>query len=248
MQWLWALAAFWFAPSPPTFSRDVAPLLYRSCATCHHAGGVATFALTSYSDAAKRASLIAQATAKRYMPPWLPSEPVFEHEMKLSAAEIAMLGRWADAGAPEGDPRATPAPPQFNDGWTLGKPDLEAEMPAAFSVPADGPDIYECFVIHAPSARDRWVRALDIRPGNSRVVHHVILFQDTARTARQRDTGGGYSCFGTPGFLPARGLGGWTPGALAAQNPADIPELLHAGADFVLQRSHLPPREARPAT
>jgi hypothetical protein len=237
---IWALAAFFFSPPAPTFSHDVAPLLYQRCANCHHSGGVAPFALTSYTDAAKRARLVAEVTAKHYMPPWLPTEPAFQHQMKLTAPEIALLGRWAEAGAPEGDPRATPAPPQFTEGWTIGKPDLEAEMPAAFDVAAEGPDLYQCFVIHAPSPRDRWVRALDIHPGNRRVVHHVILFQDTTRTARQRDTGGGYSCFGTPGFLPARGLGGWTPGALPARNPDDIPELLHAGADLVLQIHYHP--------
>src|SRR5205807_2584498 len=163
-----------------------------------------------------------------------------------TAAEIALLGLWADAGAPEGDPHATPAPPRFAEGWTLGTPDLEAEMPAAFSVPADGPDLYQCFVIPAPSPRDRWVRALDIRPGNSRVVHHVLLFQDTTRTARKRDTGSGYSCFGTPGFLPARGLGGWTPGALPARSPDDIPDLLHGAADLVLQIHYHP--TGRPET
>jgi hypothetical protein len=237
---VWALAAFWFSPVAPTFSHDVAPILYKRCAACHHAGGVAPFALLTYADAAKRAQLIAQVTAKRYMPPWLATEPVFQHEMKLTEVEIATLGRWAEAGAPEGDPHTAPAPPQFSEGWALGKPDLEAEMPAEFSVPPEGLDLYQCFVIHAPSTRDRWVRALDIRPGNSRVVHHVILFQDTTRTARQRDTGNGYSCFGTPGFLPVRGLGGWTPGALPVRSPDDIPELLHAGADLVLQIHYHP--------
>jgi hypothetical protein len=184
--------------------------------------------------------LIATVTAKRYMPPWLPSAPRFQHEIKLTDAEIAMLGRWAAAGAPQGNPRTTPAPPVFNDGWALGKPDLEAQMPAAFEVPAEGPDLYRCFVIPSTGAPDRWVRALDIRPGNARVVHHVILLQDTSRTARKRDTGSGYECFGTPGFLPARGLGGWTPGALPAVNPDDIPERFHGGADLVLQIHYHP--------
>ncbi len=216
------------AGTAPTFSHDVAPLLDRQCVTCHHGNGVAPFPLLTYADARKRAGLIATVTAKHFMPPWLPAEPRFQHEMKLTDAEIAMLGRWAAAGAPEGNPRETPAPPRFPDGWSLGKPDLEAEMPTAFNVPADGPDLYRCFVIPAPSPRAHWVRALDIRPGNTKVVHHLILFQDPSHTARHRDTGNGYSCFGTPGFLPALGLGGWTPGALPAVNPADIPELLHA--------------------
>jgi hypothetical protein len=86
------LAAFWFAPPVPTFSHDVAPLLYRRCVSCHHAGGVAPFALVTFADTAKRASLIAQVTAKHYMPPWLPAEPAFQHELKLSGAEISWPG------------------------------------------------------------------------------------------------------------------------------------------------------------
>ena len=241
-----SLAAFFASITAPTFSHDVAPLLYTRCATCHHTGGVAPFPLITYADAAKRAKLIATVTGKRYMPPWLPSAPRFENELKLTDSEIALLARWSAAGAPEGNPRATPTPPEFREGWTLGAPGLEAQMPAAFDVPAEGPDLYQCFVIPAPSPKDRWVRALDIRPGNAKVVHHVILFQDTTRTARKRDTGSGYSCFGTPGFLPARGLGGWTPGALPARSPDDIPDLLHGGADLVLQIHYHP--TGRPET
>ena len=84
------------------------------------------------------------------------------------------------------------------------------------------------------------MRAIDVRPGNAKVVHHVIVFQDTTRTARKRDTGAGYSCFGTPGFLPARGLGGWTPGALPFRMPEDIPTLFHGGGDLVLQIHYHP--------
>ena len=234
------IAAFLAAVAAPTFSHDVAPLVYRRCAGCHHTGGVAPFPLITYGDVSKRAKLIATVTAKRYMPPWLPSAPRFQHENKLTDAEIAMLGQWAAGGAAQGSVNETPAAPVFHEGWTLGKPDLEAQMPTSFEVPAEGPDLYQCFVIPAPGPRDRWVRALDIRPGNSRVVHHVILFQDTTRTARKRDTGSGYPCFGTPGFLPARGLGGWTPGALPAVNPEDIPELFHGGSDLVLQIHYHP--------
>jgi hypothetical protein len=241
-----AIIALFASVTAPTFSHDVAPIVYKNCATCHHPGGVAPFALLTYADAAKRATLIATVTTKHYMPPWLPSAPRFEHELKLTEDEISVLARWAAAGTPEGNPRETPFPPRFQEGWTIGAPGLEAAMPSTFDVPAEGPDLYQCFVIPAPSAKSRWVRALDIRPGNPKVVHHVILFQDTTRTARQRDTGHGYPCFGTPGFLPALGLGGWTPGALPAQNPPDIPELLHANADLVLQVHYHP--TGRPET
>ncbi len=239
------LLAFFLSAAPaPTFSHDVAPILYSRCVSCHRDGGVAPFPLVTYAAAAKRAKLIATVTAKRYMPPWLPSEPHFQHEMRLSAAQIALLASWAAAGAPEGNPRETPAPPKVPDGWPLGTPDLEAVMPAPFAVPADGPDLYQCFVIPAPAPapvpKDHWVRAIDIRPGNAKVVHHVIVFQDTTRTARKRDTGAGYPCFGTPGFLPARGLGGWTPGALPFRMPDDIPSLFHGAGDLVLQIHYHP--------
>jgi hypothetical protein len=231
------LLAFWTAP---TFSHDVTPILYRDCASCHRPGGVAPFSLLTYQDARRRAGLIATVTAKRYMPPWLPAEPRFQHERKLTEQQIVTLARWAESGAPEGNPSETPPPPRFTDGWQLGKPDLEGEMWGAFEVPAEGRDLYQCFVIPVPPALDRWVRALDVRPGNPKVVHHVLLFQDTTGTARKRDTGSGYSCFGTPGFLPARGLGGWTPGSVPVRMPDGIPELLHGGADLVLQVHYHP--------
>lgn len=238
------LAAFFAAGSAGTFSREVAPILYRHCAACHRPGGVAPFSLITYQNAAKRARLIAEVTTKRYMPPWspygAPDAPRFSGDRRLSETEIAALARWADAGAPQGDAARTPAPPQFPEGWQLGKPDIEAEMRAPFDVPAEGADVYRCFVIPAPVAKDRWVRAVDMRPGNTRAVHHALLFQDITGTARARDAGAGYDCFGTPGFLPARGLGGWTPGSLPFRAPDDIPELLHGGADLVLQVHYHP--------
>ncbi len=239
MTWVGLLAAFW-AAGTPTFSRDVAPILYRQCVSCHRPAGVAPFSLITYSDAARHARLIATVTASRYMPPWLPSEPQFQHERRLSEGEIAVLAHWAAGGAPEGDPASTPKPPEFAAGWQLGQPDFEAEMRAPFQVPLEGTDVYRCFVLFPRPPHAAWVRALDMRPGNPRVVHHAILFQDTTGTARRRDTGSGYTCFGTPGFLSARGLGGWTPGAIPFELPAGIPELLHGGADLVLQVHYHP--------
>ncbi|HWB83159.1 MAG TPA: hypothetical protein VG675_03390 [Bryobacteraceae bacterium] len=238
------LMAFWTASAGVTYSHDVAPILYQHCAVCHHPGAVAPFSLLTYNDAAKRAKLIATVTGKRYMPPWLPSEPQFANDRRLTKEQIDILARWAAAGAPEGNPRETPAQPRFPEGWQLGKPDLVAQMRTSFRVPADGPDLYHCFVIPLGLNSTRYVRAIDIRPGNTKVVHHALLFQDPSHTARRRDTGDGYSCFGTPGFLPARGLGGWTPGGLPVLTPPGIPEVLYAGADLVLQVHYHPTGKA----
>src|SRR5438270_2635079 len=105
----------------PTFARDVAPILFARCAPCHHTGGAAPFALTSYDDAARRATQIARVTERRFMPPWkaLPSDVRFAHERRLDDADIATLRRWAQARAPEGDRSATPPAPAFADGWQL---------------------------------------------------------------------------------------------------------------------------------
>ncbi|HLK50785.1 MAG TPA: hypothetical protein VKT49_21740 [Bryobacteraceae bacterium] len=223
-----------------TFSHDVAPILYRHCTGCHHAGAVAPFPLVTYQDVAKRAQLVVQVTANHYMPPWLPSAPHFQNERRLSQAEIATLQRWAAAGAPPGNPAETPAAPAFTSGWPLGPPDRELEMRAPFTVPAEGPDLYQCFVIPLAAPSDHYVRTIDIHPGNAAVVHHALLFQNITRQARGLDTGSGYPCFGTPGFLPARGLGGWTPGKQPVPAPPGMAETLYAGADLVLQIHYHP--------
>lgn len=236
-----ALAAALPAKTPaPTFTHDVAPILYQHCAQCHHAGAVAPFALVTYADAGKRAALIASVTGKRFMPPWLPSAPHFQGERRLNETEIATLAEWAAGGAPEGNPAETPAPPAFPAGWPLGEPGLEAAMRQPFAIPAEGPDLYQCFVIPLPHGPEHYVRAIDIQPGNPRVVHHALLFQDVTGEALRRDTGSGYPCFGTPGFLPARGLGGWTPGKLAVPALPGMAETLYPRADLVLQVHYHP--------
>ena len=210
--------------------------LYR-CVSCHREASRPS--LVTYAAAAKRARLSPLSPRSAIRRRGCHPLPGF-NTRGLTAAEIALLASWAAAGAPEGNPRETPPPPKAPEGWPLGKPDLEAAMPTTFTVPADGPDLYQCFVIPAPAPADHWVRAIDVSPGNAKVVHHVIVFQDTTRTARKRDTGEGYSCFGTPGFLPARGLGGWTPGSLPFRMPDDIPSLYHGNSDLVLQIHYHP--------
>jgi mono/diheme cytochrome c family protein len=228
------------ADAPPTFTRDVAPILYRHCATCHHPGEVAPFPLLTYQDAAKRAKLIATVTASRYMPPWQP-EPGYGHfqgERRLRDADIATLRRWAEARAPEGDPARLPPAPHFPEGWQLGPPDMTIRMPKPFSIAADGPDQYMCFVIPLHLTDDKYVRALEFRPEARSVVHHALFLLDAGHIGRQK--GESYPCFGTPGFLPSGALGGWTPGMQPARMPDGLQLILRKGSDLVLQIHYHP--------
>ena len=222
----------------PVFTRDVAPILFRRCTSCHHAGEVAPFPLLSYSDAKPRARLIAEVTRTRVMPPWQPVDGYnhFAGERRLTALDIQTLQRWAAIGAPEGNPRYLPAAPVFNDGWQLGKPDLTVQLPEPMEVPADGPDIYECFVVPMNLPKDRYIRAVEFRPSNRRVVHHALLFTDATHIKRDPR----YSCFGSIGLLPTLGIGGWSPGNEAIRLPEGAALPLQAGSRVVAQVHYHP--------
>ena len=233
------------AAATPTFNKEIAPIIYQNCATCHRPGQVAPFSLLTYHDAAKRAGLIATVTAKRYMPPWK-AEPGYGHfqdERRLTGAQIALIADWASAGAPEGDPRDRPEPPQFASGWLAGKPDAVFTMPEAFHIPADGFDRYQCFVIPLNFPADRYVKTVEFRPGNPLVVHHALFFLDSSGEARQLDAaspGPGYPCFGGPQIQPSGALGGWAPGATPEPLPAGVAHTAGKGADLVIQIHYHP--------
>src|SRR3989442_14790560 len=125
------------AAATPTFNKDIAPILYQNCATCHRPGEVAPFPLLTYQDAAKRAKLISTVTEKRYMPPWKaePGYGSFANERRLTDAQIEVIKSWAEAGAPEGDPNEKPVQPVFTEGWLGGEPDQVVKMPVKYSVP-----------------------------------------------------------------------------------------------------------------
>ena len=218
-----------------TFTRDVAPILYRHCTVCHHEGEVAPFPLVTYADAAQRAKLIAQVTASRHMPPWLPAPGYghFQGERRLTFAEIAILRRWAAEGAPEGDRNWLPPAPHYPTGWQLGKPDLIARMPKPYKVAAHAADQYMCFSIPLNLTQDKYVRALEFRPGVHSVVHHALFLLDEAHIARR--LGGSYPCLGLPGFLPSGALGGWAPGTEPTQMPPGLQLILRKGSDLVMQ-------------
>ena len=228
-----------------TFNRDIAPILFKNCASCHRPGEVAPFSLLTYKDAAKRAKQIAAVTKSRYMPPWKPELGYgeFHDARRLSDEDLARLTRWAETGAVEGNPADLPAAPQFTDGWQLGQPDLVLKMPQAYTIKADGPDIYQVFVIPIDIPADKFVSGFEFRPGNRRVVHHSLIFLDSNGEARRRDEADpdvGYRSFGGIGFLPTGSIGGWAPGAFPRFLPEGIVKVIKKGSDLVLQMHYHP--------
>jgi Flp pilus assembly protein TadD len=236
-------------PPPPTFAADVAPILFARCAPCHHPGGPAPFSLLTYVDARRRARQIAEVTARREMPPWLP-EPGFgdfEGERRLRREEIETLRRWADAGAPEGDLRALPPPPAPPPAWPLGTPDLTLVSDATYVLPAEGGDVFHNLVFRAPIRDERWVRAVAIRPGNPRVVHHANVLVDRSGAARARDAaepGPGFAGMDIETefdeFEPDSHFLFWKPGSASAPDAPDMAWRLDERTDLVLNL-HLQP-------
>jgi Tfp pilus assembly protein PilF len=229
---------------PVTFNRDVAPILHARCVTCHRPGEAAPFSLLTYEDARQRARLMATAVAARVMPPWQPdsAEGEFIGARRLTTAEIATLTRWADEGALQGDATEMPAPVVFTPGWQLGAPDIVLVMAEAFTVPADGPDVFRNFVLPIPLTDRRFVRALEFRPGNGRVLHHArLLLDETGDVQRQDDAeqGPGFGGMDVPGaHFPEGHFLGWAPGKMPVREAYPWP--LEPGSDLVVQM-HLKP-------
>lgn len=159
-----------------TFAKDVAPILYKNCTYCHRPGEVAPFSLMSYTDARPWARSIRNAVTKRAMPPWNadPHYGDFRDPRRLSDGDIATLVAWADGGAKEGNPAETPALPQFVDGWQIGTPDLILEMAEPVKIPASGTIPYITVPTNYEFPEDTWIQAIEVRPGNRRVVHHAV--------------------------------------------------------------------------
>src|SRR5499426_1496260 len=163
-----------------TFNQEISRLLQQHCQECHRPGGGAPFELVQYEHVYRRRDKILAAVEKRSMPPWkaLQGYGEFLGERRLSAAEIAMVARWVGDGAPEGDPRDLPAPPQFSSGSLGGTPDLVLRPDQPFTVPARSGDIYRCFSVATSFSEDRYFTAADVVPGNSKIVHHVLAMVD----------------------------------------------------------------------
>jgi mono/diheme cytochrome c family protein len=161
-----------------TFTKDVAPIFFKNCAECHRPGEAAPFSALSYKDARPWARSIREQVVSREMPPWRADPHVgqFKNDRRLTEAEIETITAWVDGGAKEGDPKHLPPAPEFADGWAIGKPDLIIPMPEEFTLDASGPDEYQYFEVDPGFTEDKYIQMAEARPGNRRIVHHILAF------------------------------------------------------------------------
>ncbi|MBN9121500.1 MAG: redoxin family protein [Planctomycetes bacterium] len=237
--------------APVTYYKDVLPVLQKNCQSCHRAGQVGPFALTSYKDAAKWAELSLEEVKAKRMPPWKPAaNSLLTGERTLSAADTKTLEAWIAQGMKEGDPKDAPPAPKFVEGWTLGEPDLILEAPGDTVIAASGKDHFRVLVFPTNLSEDKYIAAMEVRPGNPSVVHHTLQMLDTTGRARKLqeeakekakptdpDRGPGYPVQMGWGFLPDRAgmLGGWAPGGIPKRLPDGVGQKLPKGADVCVQ-------------
>jgi hypothetical protein len=243
--------------NPPTFSKDVLPILQKNCQSCHRPGEIGPMPLLTFDQARPYARAIKRATETKKMPPWFADSTVqhYANDMSMSAADIATLGAWSDAGAPEGTKADAPAPRQFAEGWNIvasGKtPDKVIQMPEAFQIPAKGTVEYTYIILPTGFTEDTWVTAAEIRPGNRALMHHAVLYLRTPGSQwlheypkgvpfvpKPREGTEGRSSDGdrqTEGSLADEWLAGYVPGSRPYALPEDTAFLVKAGSDFVLQ-------------
>ncbi len=243
-----------------TYHRDVQPILQKHCQQCHRTGEVGPFSLMTYKQAVNWAQDIKDYTQRREMPPWKVNDGVaFHNERRLTDMEIKTLADWADLGTPAGDPKDAPMPREFAKGWQLGTPDLILSPDDAFVLGPSGRDVFRCFVLPTKLTEDTYVAAVELRPGNPQIVHHLLLFIDSAGNGRKLETdaqereknnpvidehtgqplkydkGPGYTRTMGVGFLPRASLMGWAPGIQPRYMPDGVGFLLPKNADIVMQ-------------
>jgi mono/diheme cytochrome c family protein len=161
-----------------TFTKDVAPIFFKHCVECHRAGEAAPFSTLAYKDVRPWARSIREKVVNRTMPPWHadPRFGSFSNDRRLTEQEINTIAAWVDGGAKEGDPRDLPPAPEFTDGWAIGKPDMVINMPEEFALEASGPDEYQYFAVDPGFTEDKYVQMAEARPGNRKIVHHILAF------------------------------------------------------------------------
>ena len=233
---------------PVTFYGQIAPIVLQDCAPCHRPGESGPFSLLTYEDVKKRGAQIVKVTGSRFMPPWLP-EPgygQFKEERRLTDAQIKLFADWVKQGMPAGTQRKGAAAPQFDSGWPLGQPDLVLRAARPYTLPADAKETFWNFIMPVPISSTRWVRAIEIRPGNPRVFHHANVILDRSHAARRRESapGSGFSgmdvIFEEESFEPDGHFLSWKPGSSPVVEPDGMAWRADPGMDLILN-VHLKP-------
>ena len=231
------------AADTPTFSRDVAPILFEKCVQCHRPNQAAPMSLLSYREARPWARGMARAVENGDMPPWSAESDhvVFRNDLSLSAEQIATITGWAAGGAPEGDPADLPPAPTFREGWTLGEPDYVLTLDRV-EVPAEGPDLFPKQRIALDLEEERWVQAIEFLPGDRRATHH---FQATYTTPR-RESGGpiGSGERVSEGAAGSGVFGIWTAGMPPYVFPEGTGRVLGPGTTITMDSHYHPFGEA----
>jgi hypothetical protein len=221
-----------------TFSEHIAPIVFSNCSSCHRPNEAAPFSLLNYRDVQKRGELIIDVVEDRYMPPWHAQSKDFEFQdhRGLSENEISLMLDWVESGMAEGDPSKLPALPKFTEGWQLGVPDLVVSMEKGYTLYADGPDIYRNFVIPLNLDEDKWIQAIEFRPGKRSVVHHSLFYYDTSGQAREQDAADPIPGYKSMGGAQREGssIGGWAVGGIPKNLPDGLAHFLPKGSDLIL--------------
>jgi len=241
-------------PERVTYNRDVAPIVYQYCSSCHRPGEAGPFSLLTYQDVRKRGHQIVAVTQTRFMPPWLPEpqELKFADERRLSDEQIATIRKWVDQGMPEDKPSDLPPKPKFVEGWQLGQPDLILKAEKPYMLAASGTDQYWNFILPVPVHETRWVRAVEIRPGDKRLVHHANILVDRYESARvmEKDKGSGFGGMevriASEAFDPDSHFLFWKPGTVVTNEPEGMALRLDKGTDLVLNTHLQPSGKAEP--
>src|SRR5215469_15615020 len=237
--------------SAPTYTKDVAPILQKYCQSCHRAGEAAPFSMLTYEETRPWAGAIKAAVRLKTMPPWYADPQIghFSNDRSLSQKDVDTIVAWATAGAPKGDPKDMPPPVNFLEGWDIPKPDVTFQLPREFAVPESGMVEYQYAIVPTGFTEDKWVQAVEVRPTERSVVHHIIAYL--------REPGSNYFKDQQPGVffeappaktdenvdtsaLPSDFLVGFAPGQPAEILQPGQGKLIKAGTDIVFEVHYMP--------
>lgn len=232
-------------PSNVTFTKNVAPIIQKHCQVCHRPGEAAPFSMLTYEQTRPWAAAMKDAVRRRIMPPWFADAHFgkFSNDRSLPQEDIDTIAAWADAGAPEGDPKDTPPPVQFTSGWAIPKPDVVFEMPLTYQIPARGTIEYQKIIIPTGFTEDKWVQFAEARPDNRAHVHHIIAFvREPGSHWLEGEKPGTFFVAPKPkgdnvdtSALPSDFLVGYAPGQPPEMLEPGQAKLIKAGSDIVFE-------------